>query len=307
MRITQSMMTDRLLSNLSRSQERLARASEEMQTQKKLLKPSDDPVGAQRAVLTRGDLAANKKYTDNISQARGFMQTSGSTLDEITKLLHRAQELTIQGANGATGDEARKNIAAEIDQIADAVKQAGNTNYAGVYLFSGTATTTQPYDTTTVPAVDTYQGDSGVIAREIGPGVSVQINTKVNTGTPPLLGSGGGDGGLIDTLRTISAHLKSGVPSDVAALGTSDLKALDANLTTINTAQAVIGATVNRLDSADGRLASTKIASTQLLSDTEDIDAATAYLNLSTTQSVYEAALKAGATIIQPSLLDFLS
>jgi len=306
MRITQSMMTERLLANLGKSQERLARATEEMQTQKKLLKPSDDPVGAQRAVLTRSELTANKKYSDNISQARGFMETAGSTLNEITSLLHRARELTIQGANGATGPEARKNIAAEIDQIIDAVKQAGNTNYAGVFIFAGTATTTQPYDTMTIPPVDAYQGDNGVIAREIGPGVSVQINTNVNTGTPPLLGGGGGDGGLIDSLRNISAHLKSGLDVDVTALGTADLKALDANLTTINNAQAIIGATVNRLDAADERLASTRLASTQLLSDTEDVDAATAYLNLSTTQSVYEAALKAGATIIQPSLLDFL-
>jgi flagellar hook-associated protein 3 FlgL len=235
------------------------------------------------------------------------MQTAGSALDDITALLHRAQELTIQGANGATGDEARKNIAAEIDQIAEAVKAAGNTRYAGVYIFSGTTTTTQPYDTTTTPAVDAYQGNNGVVAREIGPGVSVQINTNVNTGTPPLLGSGGGDGGLIDTLRNISAHLKSGLPADTTALGTTDLKALDTNLTSINKAQAVLGATVNRLDAASDRLAATKASSTQLLSDTEDVDAATAYLNLSTTQSVYEAALKAGATIIQPSLLDFLS
>jgi flagellar hook-associated protein 3 FlgL len=307
MRITQSMMSDRLLANLGKSQEHLARASEEMQTQKKLLKPSDDPVGAQLAVLTRGDLEANKQYSANISQAQGWMQTTGSTLDEITSLLHRANELTVQAANGTNDADARKNTAAEIDQIIAAVKQAGNTNYAGVYLFSGTEMTTAPYDNTTAPPVDTYQGDNGVVARSIGPGVSIQINTLVNSGTPPLLGSGGGDGGLIDTLRNISAHLKSTDPVDTAKLGTSDLTALQTNLSTIGKAQAVLGATENRLTAADNRLATTKTASTNLLSDTEDVDAATAFLNLSTTQSVYEAALKAGATIIQPSLLDFLS
>lgn len=306
MRITQSMMTDRLLANLGKSQERLARASEEMQTQKKLLRPSDDPVGAQRAVLTRADLDATETYADNVSQARGWMDTAGDSMQELTDLLHKVQQLTVQGANGATGDEARKNIAFELDQIISAVKQAGNTTFGGVYVFSGTATTTQPYDVTTVPPVDTYNGDNGVIAREIGPGVAVQINTLVNSGTPPLLGSGGGDGGLIDTLRNISAHLKSGLATDVTALGTTDLKALEDNLTTINKAQAVIGATVNRLDAADSRLGSDKLAATRLLSDTEDADAATAILNLNTSQSVYQAALKAGATIIQPSLLDFL-
>jgi flagellar hook-associated protein 3 FlgL len=307
MRITQSMMTDRLLANLGDSQEKLARASQEMSTQKKLLKPSDDPVGAQLAVLTRGDLNANTQYSSNVSQAQGWMATAGSSLDEITDLLHRANDLTVQGSNGTNDAEARNNLAAEIDQIVAAVKQAGNTNYAGVYLFSGTKTTTAPYDNTTAPPDDTYQGDNGVVARTIGPGVSVQINTLVNSGTPPLLGSGGGDGGLIDTLRNISAHLKSTDPAEVAKLGTTDLTALQTNLSTIGKAQATLGATENRLTAAENRLASTKTASTNLLSDTEDVDAATAYLNLSTTQSVYEAALKAGATIIQPSLLDFLS
>jgi flagellar hook-associated protein 3 FlgL len=306
MRITQSMVTDRLLANLSSSKERLSRASEEVQTQRKLLKASDDPVGAQRAVMTRGELQANAQHTSNVSQAKGWMQTAGDAMTEMTKLLHRAQELTIQGANDATGPEARANIAQELDQIIAAVKQAGNTNYGGVYLFAGTQTTTAPYDTTTVPAVDTYAGDDGVIAREIGPGVSVQINTRVNAGTPPLLGQGGGDGGFIDTLRNISAHLKGSTDADTNALRTTDLRALEANLSGFNQAQATVGATVNRLEAAENRLASNKVAATQLLSETEDVDPATAYLNLSTAQSVYEAALKAGSTIIQPSLLDFL-
>lgn len=306
MRITQGMMSDRVLSDLGKAMGRLDRASEQMSSQKKLLRASDDPVGAQRAVLTRAQLDANEQYADNISQARGWMETAGDALTEITNLLGRANALSLQGANDATGPEARKNIALEIDQIVSAVKQAGNTNYGGVYLFAGTATTTQPYDTTTLPPVDAYAGDGGIVAREIGPGVSVQINTLVNTGTPPLLGVGGGDGGLIDTLRNISAHLKGGTAADANALRTTDIRALQANLTSINEAQANIGATVNRLDAAEDRLGAITEAATQLLSDTEDVDAPTAILELNTAQTVYEAALKTGARIIQPSLLDFL-
>lgn len=306
MRITQNMLNDRVLSDLGRAMTRLDRATQEMSTQKKLLRASDDPVGAQRAVLTRAQLKANEQYEDNISQARGWMQTTSDTLSEITKLLHRATELTVQGATDSAGHEARLNIAREIDQIVAAVKHAGNTSYGGVYLFAGTATTAAPYDTTTEPAVDAYAGDNGVVAREIGPGVSVQINALVNTGTPPLLGGGGGDGGLIDTLRNISAHLKGGTPADAEALRTTDLRALQANLTRINETQAQLGATLNRLDAAEDRLAASTEAATRLLSDTEDVDTATAILELNTAQTVYEAALKTGASIIQPSLLDFL-
>jgi flagellar hook-associated protein 3 FlgL len=307
MRITQESMNRRLLTDLSSQMERVDRATREMSSQRKLLKPSDDPVGAQRAVLTRTELSAIDQYQVNVSQARGFLTTTEDALNEITNLLHRARELTVQGANDATGDSARANIALEIDQLVSALKQAGNTSYGGVHVFGGTQTTTAPYDTTTVPPVDAYNGDDGIVAREIGPGIAIQLNTLVDDGTPPLLGSGvAGDGGLIDTLRRVSEHLTGGTPADADALRTTDLRALEANLDALNKARATVGATVNRLDAADARLAATETAATKLLSDTEDVDIAEATLALSTAQTVYEAALKSGALIIQRSLLDFL-
>lgn len=308
MRITQESMNRRLLSDLDRQINRVDRASREMSSQRKLLKPSDDPVGAQRAVLTRSELSAIDQYQVNLSQARGFLNTTDDALTDIAGILHRARELTIQGASDEKGTTARQNIALEIDQLASAVKQSANTSFGGVHVFSGTLTNDPAYDTTTVPPVDTYAGNDGVIAREIGPGVAVQINTLVDDGTPPLLGSGvAGDGGLLDTLRRISEHLKGGTVADGNALRTTDLRALERNLDTLNRARANVGATVNRLDAADARLAATETAATQLLSDTEDVDFAEATLALSSAQSVYEAALRSGALVIQRSLLDFLS
>jgi flagellar hook-associated protein 3 FlgL len=47
-------------------------------------------------------------------------------------------------------------------------------------------------------------------------------------------------------------------------------------------------------------------ATTSLLSQAEDTDIAKALIQLSSQQSVYQAALKSGAALSQPSLLDFL-
>jgi flagellar hook-associated protein 3 FlgL len=308
MRITQGMAHRRLLTDLQAAQERVDRAQREMSTQKRILKPSDDPIGAQRAVLARGDLAATTQYQTNVTQARGFMETSDEALDSMTSLLHRARELTVQGANDATGPEGRKNIALEIDQIVAAVKQAANASYGGVYVFAGTDTTAAPYDTTTVPPVDTYGGDDNLIAREVGPGIAVQVNTLVGRAPNPLIGSGQtpGDTGLLRTLRDISDHLKNGTPADTEALRNGDLRALERNLDELSAARAGVGATIARLDAADARLASGEVTATKLLSETEDVDFAEAALTLSSQQTVYEAALRSGASIIQPSLLDFL-
>jgi flagellar hook-associated protein 3 FlgL len=309
-RITQSMVSRHSLSDIMGNSARLERATRELSSQRRILQASDDPIGTQTAITARSELAATQQYTTNIDEATGLLQTGDTALDEVTKLLQRARELAIQGANDTTDQRSRENIALEIDQIAAQLKSVGNTTYAGTYLFAGTATTTRPYDTTTVPPVDTYSGDQGTIAREIGPGVSVRVNTLA-TATPPapsIIGAGtAADGGMLYSLRTLAADLRSGTAAGSNALKTTDLNLLDANLDTINSARATIGATLNRLTSAGSRLAANKEASTGLLSKTEDIDFAQATINYSTQQTVYQASLSVGAKIIQPSLLDFLA
>jgi flagellar hook-associated protein 3 FlgL len=123
-----------------------------------------------------------------------------------------------------------------------------------------------------------------------------------------VLGNGqaAADGKLLDVLRDISDHLKSGTVADANTLRTTDLQALDANLDAIGQVRATVGATTNRLESADSRLQQVEESTTKLLSDVEDADMAKTYVDFSMQQSVYQSALRAGANIVQQSLLDFL-
>src|SRR5205823_3279895 len=157
--------------------------------------------------------------------------------------------------------------------------------------FAGTSTTTQPYQQ---GAVDTYAGAAGAVNREIGRGVRVQINADASA-------IGDGAGGLIGTLRKIAADLRT--PGSTATLGGTDLQALDAAHDAIVTARTISGALSNRLDSAKNRLGALEETTTKLLSDNEDTDMAQALVDYSQQQAVYQAALKAGAQLIQPSLL----
>jgi flagellar hook-associated protein 3 FlgL len=116
-----------------------------------------------------------------------------------------------------------------------------------------------------------------------------------------------GDGGVISVLRTISQHLRSGSATDADSLRTTDLSSLDASLDTISSARAVNGATTNRLTSASDRLSQIEQSTTSLLSDTQDADMAKTMIDFSMQQTVYQSALRAGANIVQASLLDFLS
>jgi flagellar hook-associated protein 3 FlgL len=296
MRITSQTMTTRVMDDLRAAQAKVARHQQEVASGRRIVQASDDALGTHDALLLRGSLDGLAKHRESIAGATAWVSATDSALSQITDVVHRARELTLQGANGATTNAGRAAIAAEIGQLIDVVKDAANAKVGDDYIFGGTATSTRPY---TPGGVDAYAGDTAVVARGIGPGVAVQVNT---TGAQ-VLGSGGGDGGLLDTLRTIHAHLTG---NTTGALQGSDLQALAANLDTITAQQATVGATQNRLDAADARLTDAQLVATELLGRTQDADPVEALMQLNAQSAAYQAALKTAANVLQPSLLDFL-
>lgn len=295
-RVTEGMMSRRLLADLNASTRRIADSQRQLASGKRLERPSDDPLGTHTALRLRGELEAIAQDQRTISDATGWLDTTEASLAQITEVVHRARELTVQGGNGALNQTDLDKIANEIDQLIETAKSAANASYGGRYVLSGTRTDIPAY---VAGAVDAYQGDAGTIARQIGPGVAVQVNTLGSD----ILGSGGADGKLLSTLRTIAADLRAG---NQDALRSADLNALEANLEDVTSARGVVGALTSRLEAASARLAQVEVSAVGLLSETEDTDVAQALIDLTTQQSVYQAALRSGSALIQPSLLDFL-
>ena len=296
-RITSSMVHRGVLADLNDIATKVSRTQLKMSSGKEILRPSDDPFGAGRALSLRGELDGLQQYRRNASDAEGWTTATDSALGTIGDIAQRARELLLSGGTGTVAPAERLKIAGEIDQLIEAAKDTGNSNYAGRSLFGGTATGAKPYG----PSTDTYLGDGGDIVRSIGPGVAVVINARGSE----VLGNGT-DGRLLNTLRDISAHLKGTTPADDAALRSSDIVAIDRSIDNVLTVRARVGAVTNRVTAADTRLAELEENAHVLLSKTEDADMAATIVDYSMQQSVYQSALRAGAGIVQTSLLDFL-
>ena len=299
MRITAGMNQRHVLADLRQVQERLADAQSRVSSGKQIEKPSDDPLGAERAVRLRSELQTNSAYSTAVDESKSWLDATDSALSSINDIVQRARELTVQAANGATSDTARQSIKAELDQLITQAKSTLNQAYDGRYLFSGTKTDTPPYDTTTTPPDDSYKGDGGAVLRTIGPGVTVQVNATASGSTPStdVLGT------LLPALRQLSTDIGN---NDISAIGTTDLKALDAGLDTITGVQSQIGAITNRVTAAGSRLDDISDVTTILLSNTQDADLPKALTDLSMQQNALQSALQAGSTLIQQSLMDFL-
>jgi flagellar hook-associated protein 3 FlgL len=305
-RITSSMMTRSLLSDINDVANRQDATRRQMSSGKQITKPSDDPYATARAMSLRTDLAGIRQHQRNVQEAQSWMSVTDTTLSSITDLAQHARELLVQGATDTLPQTSRNAIADQIDQIIAGVKQEANATYDGRYVLAGSRTNTKPYDSTlqttaagTTPN-DSYVGDAASQLREIGPGVTLAVNVH---GDEILGGTPGASGNMLGVLRDIATHLRAG---DTQSLGNDDLKALDGQIDNVLAVRARVGAGMNRLETASARLAQTEESATSMLSDTEDADMAKALTDFSTQQAVYQSALQAGARIVQTSLLDFL-
>jgi flagellar hook-associated protein 3 FlgL len=293
MRITTGMTQRNVLADLNRVNERLNRTHQQISSNKEILRPSDDPFNTSRALALRTSMESTQQYQRNIHDAQGWQETAEIALADITDAIHRAQQLAVEAASDSTPSEARLAIAAEIDQLIEGVKENANATYRGRYVFAGTTTDAPPY----AAGDDAYHGSPDAIERQIGPGVALPIG---------LLGSSflgnGADGKLLAVLRDVSSNLKA---DDGPALR-ADLDLLAAKTDEVLGARALNGARQTRFDAALTRLAEVEEATLKQLSETEDVDIAKALIEFSSQQAAYQSALKAGANIVQVSLLDFL-
>jgi flagellar hook-associated protein 3 FlgL len=302
-RITGSMVSQQVLADVMDVSSRLSQTQEKLASGKELTRPSDDPFQTSRALSLSNDLEGTQQYQRNVNDAQAWQQVTETALSSIGDAAQRARELLVQAGSDTSSPASRSAIADEIDQLIETIKGDAGVQYGGRYVMSGTKTDTAPYVTGGSPPNDGYQGDGSAVYREIGPNVSVQVNALGST----VLGGGvPGDGGLISVLRGVSQHLRGGTPADATALRTTDLQALDKGLDTVTQTRAAVGATTNRLDTALSRLQEIEQSTTSLLSSTTDADMAKTMIDFSMQQAVYQSALRAGANIVQASLLDFL-
>jgi flagellar hook-associated protein 3 FlgL len=305
MRITTSMVQRNVLSDLNSISEKLTRSQLKAASNKEISKPSDDPFHAAQAMGLRQSLNGTRQYMSNVQDGIDWSDATESALGEIDDSLQRARNLLVQGGSDSTDQTSRNAIADEIEQIIDGIKQTAGQSYRGSHIFSGAQTAVPPY---VQGADDTYHGDEAGfdpaipgIVREIGPGVTMTINTIGRQ----LLGDGQGaaDSKVLDVLRDAVDHLRAG---DGPSLRNSDIARVDANVDNLLAIRAANGARTNRLEAASSRLQEIEESTTKQLSNTEDADIAKTLIELNSQTAAYQAALRAGANIMQASLMDFL-
>lgn len=172
MRIADKMNYEQVNSGLQKNRNELSSLQNQAATQKRINKPSDDPLAATRVLAARTDIGASQQYIKNINQAKTFLEFSDQSLGELTEILVRAKELAIaQSSDAGANDATRKVTATEIEQLFGQAVQVGNRKIGDRFLFGGFKTTNPPFTTN-----GEYRGDDGEIKIAINKEANVSMN-----------------------------------------------------------------------------------------------------------------------------------
>jgi flagellar hook-associated protein 3 FlgL len=293
-RITTLMTSNQILGDINSSQAALSNTEEELSSGKTINEPSDNPYGAALAVQLNGQMSQLNDYNNNITDGQAWTQTAASALNSIQDEVQSAQEIVTQAGNpnNATSLTA---LGDELNQIVSGIQSAANTQYNGQYVFSGTSTTTAPYDSS-----GNYQGSTSMVTRQIGPDATATVSVNLSS----VLGTSSSTG-LLSQLTDIANQLTSGTTT--SAVNTTDLTEVANGLSSLTALQDQLGTTTDQMTMAASTISDMQTSVTSDLSNDVDANMASTETTYSNEEAAFTAALQAGASIVQTSLMNFLS
>ncbi len=299
MRVTQGMLTDRLLTSLASGAERMLRAQNVASSGKRIERPSDDVASSGRIIGLRSAIAGMDQFLRNAEMSASKLSAAHAALDSAVSALQTARTLGVTAANSALTDEARSSIASQLNYICSELQGIANTQYLGNYLFAGSKTNTQPIILNPggqPPCL--YQGDSVQVSNQIAPGVLVEtnvtadvvfnVNGAANPECPDAFAA-------IQTLRSLTENGNAAAISD-------QIRVIDDVLNNVVSVRSQIGARMARIERVRASVIDSQILAKDLLSKTEDADLAEAIIELQTRQNVYQAATLIAQKIMEMSL-----
>lgn len=296
-RVTQTMLNSNMLRNLNNSMHNMDKLQHMLSSGRKVEKPSDDPVVAARGMFYRSSLMENDQYKRNVDEAQSWMDMTDATMDEMGNIMKRVKELLVYSGDGAVSPEDLKTMGAEIEELKNHMGTLANQQINGKYIFAGTDTNKAPFDANALGGKGDFVSTN---ASPINLEVSQNVFVTSNVNAQNIFNYPNAAGNVFKVLNNIIDELKAGRSA------TQFQTVMDDQFDNLLAERATLGASVNRVELIAERLDSQEVSITGLMSKNEDADMAKVMTDLKTQESVHNAALGAGARIIQPTLLDFL-
>lgn len=144
MRITNKIMQNNSLSNINTNKILQDKLNTQMASQKKINRPSEDPVIAIRALRLRSSLSEITQYYEkNVPDASSWLEVTDGSLLTVSKLLEEFGDYCQQGSSDDWQPEDRAKVLESLKGLKNEIYSTGDVDYAGRNVFTGYRTGTK--------------------------------------------------------------------------------------------------------------------------------------------------------------------
>jgi len=251
----------------------LGTAMERLSTGKRINSAKDDAAGLAIATSMTSQVRGMNQGIRNANDGISMAQTAEGALSEVTNMLQRQRELTVQASNNTYSADDLANRASEMDALNTQITNVlANSEFNGQKLFDASA------------------GTAGVVSVQAGANEADAIDIDLSTNL------------------TTDADLAAAAAVDVEALAAGDIALFDTAIKTVSTVRAGLGASQNQLESAVTNLNNniTNLSDARSRIEDTDYSAETTALAKSQILSQASSAMLAQANQSQQNVLSLL-
>lgn len=138
MRMTSRMMQNNAMANINVNRILQDKLTTQMATQSKIVRPSDDPLVAIRALRLRTNLSEILQYNEkNVPDAKSWLDITESSLDNMTDMITSMQTACTQASVDGLDTTDRVKILEDMKALRDEIYATGDADYAGRNVFTG--------------------------------------------------------------------------------------------------------------------------------------------------------------------------
>lgn len=284
---------------MSDLQSELAKTQQQISASRKILTPSDDPVGAARALEVTQSQSINTQYGVNRQRANSALSEAEVVLSSVTSLIQDVKDTIIAAGNTSIGDTGRASQATALrGRLEQLVGLANSRDGTGNYMFSGFKTDT-PAFVQTAAGVQ-YQGDQGQRL------IQVDATRQMAISSPGQAVFQGGGQDMFQTLSDLITQLETpGTAGLNTALATANSN-MDLALDNVLTIRAAGGTRLQEIDSLNIVGVDRGLQYSQTLSELQDLDYNQALTKLSQLQFTLEAAQRSFSSTSKLSLFNYI-
>ena len=245
----------------------LQTSMQRLSTGQRINSAKDDAAGMAISDTMTAQIRGMNQGIRNANDGIAMAQTAEGALGEVSNMLQRVRELTVQATSGTYSTSDKANMQAEVSALSTQITSTlANTQFNGNKLFdasAGTVTAATAAPAPVAPAYSTFKIQAGANAAD-------SVNVKFNKLTD-------------DTTITNATSI------DLTTATNTALATVDSALKTVSTYRAGLGAAQNQLQSAVNNLTTNSTNLTAAKSQITDADFSSETTNLAKAQILSQA------------------